>query len=675
MVVATKSSDRPAAAKPKSKPKLSRAETSRLNGSRSRGPVTQTGRDKSRFNAVTHGMTAKSDVLPGENAGRFEANRLDLHLSMNPRNPLEATMLDRIARNAWRAERTEVSADFRVQYNVNHDALDRNHVHRQEVTALGQLLVADLFATSHIRAAARAGGAEHPAQLVALLETTIPGCDWLLGRLRTLEHFLPRPGIWVEIHGFELARLMGFHVSDFATDYQVAYVLLASEVVTADTKAITKARIQAALQARAEAKARARAEAIARGEPDPNVKARKQARDEKVEDYSDELDQEEERKIRMGRGGPKWALVENLIHLHHEAPRAIQHMQLDRLVPDDAVEARQRLAEVIGQMIERLESVRAVLVRVAEADAATAAARLEVDLGHEGELQHRYIVAHDRALIRSINAFYTIRKADNGGTVESIVPDQGDALIPGPTDLPSPADLLPAAGAAASEHSGVAPSHSAAPHPGVSPSNPPAVSLSNPPQNSAVVPPIIEERLTQTLFGEAFEDTPHILRNEPEKPCRVAEPEPAPPEISAAPLAATVPAGPPTRPPAPVVTAVPAAPSSHSVQQPNDDGSASSPQDGPRTKQGLRETLDDGSASSPQDGPGTEQSAQLTTDNSQLTTRKHPPTPPFSWELIPETCRGDYSRYKHYQDMLQATYGVRSPEEFRKKYRKDPPLG
>jgi hypothetical protein len=514
MLVATKSSDRPAAAKPKLKPKLSRAETSRLNGSRSRGPKTQAGRDKSRFNAVTHGMTAQSDVLPGENAGEFEAGRLDLHLSMNPRTPLEATMLDRIARNAWRAERTEVSIDARLQFNVNHDALDRGQAHRRDVTAVGQVLLADLFEKLHKPPASRAGGAEHPAQLVALLETTIPGCDWLLGWLRKLERYLPRPGIWVEIHGFQLARLMGFYAKDFATDYEVAYVLLASEVVTADTKDLKQARIRAALQARAEAKARARAEAIARGEADPDPhpqpqprpvpKLTKPVRDPNADPFAD-VDMEAVR-MAMGRGGPKWDFVENLVRLHSDPPREIENMQLDRLVPDDAVDARQRLAEVITQMIERLESVRAVLVRVAEADAATAAARLGVDLGHEGELQHRYIVAHDRALIRSINAFYQIRKADNGGTVAAIVPDQGNALIPGTANPPSPEDLLPDVGSAAPAHPDEAPPHTAAPHPGVN--------LSNPPQASAVIPPIIEQRLTQTVFGEAFDDTQRILRKE-----------------------------------------------------------------------------------------------------------------------------------------------------------------
>jgi hypothetical protein len=659
MVVATKSSDRPAAAKPKSKPKLSRAETSRINGSRSRGPVTQAGKDRSRFNAVTHGMTAQSDVLPGENTSAFEAGRLGLHLSMNPRTPLEATMVDRIARHAWRAERTEVFADARVQYNVNHDALDQGHVQRRQVTAVGQLLMADPFEKLHKPLAARAGGADHPAQLVALLETTIPGCDWLLGWLRKLERYLPRPGIWVEIHGFQLARLMGFYAKDFATDYEVAYVLLASEVVTADTKDLKQARIQAALQARAEAKARALAEAIARGEADPDPqpvpKLTKPVRDQKP-DYFADVDLETVR-MAMGRGGPKWDFVENLVRLYHEAPREIEHMHLDRLVPDDAVEARQRLAEVMSQMIERLESVRAVLVQVAGADAATAAARLEVDLTHEGDLQHRYLVARDRALIRSINAFYTIRKADNGGTLETIAPDHADALIPGPTNPPSPEDLLAAAGSAAAAHPGEAPPHTAAPHLAGNLSNTPGVSLSNPAQSSAVIPPIIEQRLTQTFFGEEFDDTPRGLRSEPEKPCRAAEPEPPPAPISAAPLAATVPTSSPAPAPAPIVTAVPVAP----PQPSSDDGSASSPQDGPRTNPSARGTPDGGSASSPQDR--------------QRTTRSYPPTPPFSWELIPETCRGDYSRYKDYQDMLQATYGVRSPEEFRKKYRKDPPLG
>jgi hypothetical protein len=555
MVVATPLDERARTADPVSGRKLSRAETSRRNGSISRGPRTQAGKDKSRFNAVTHGMTARSDVLPGENPSGFETARLALHESMNPHTVLETIMVDRIARNAWRAERTEVAADARVDYAVNHDALDRAHAQKQQVITLSQLLLADLFERAFIRPEARAGGAEHPAQLVALLETTIPGCDWLLGRLRTLECYLPRPGAWVEIHGFQLARLMGHYVRDYATEYDVADVLLASEVVTGDTKVFKEAQIKAAIQARAAAKARTKADASAGGGAEPDAKSRKQARVEKPDDLAD-VDVEEVT-LSMGRVVPKREFVANLVKLQLDAPREITHMNLDRLVPDNAALARQRLAEVISQMIARLESIQAMLTRVADADAATAAARLEVDLSHEGDLQHRYIVARDRALVRSIDTFYKLRKGDNDGTVEKIAPDQSSALIYHPIDPPSPDGSLIETSAAAPVLPGEGLRQSAAPQPGLYPPDAPL--------GWAEIPPIIEERLTQTVFREEFDGKCAILRNEPEKPCPAAGPEPPPEpqasEIAAPPLAAIVPDGP----PAPVVTAVAAAPSLRSA--------------------------------------------------------------------------------------------------------------
>jgi hypothetical protein len=133
MVVATPPDERSRTVSSVSGPKLSRAETSRRNGSRSQGPRTQAGKDRSRFNAVTHGMTAQSDVLPEENTGDFETARLALRESMNPHTALEAIMVDRIARNAWRAERTEVAADARVDYSVTHEALETALTHRPRV--------------------------------------------------------------------------------------------------------------------------------------------------------------------------------------------------------------------------------------------------------------------------------------------------------------------------------------------------------------------------------------------------------------------------------------------------------------------------------------------------------------------------------------------------------------
>jgi hypothetical protein len=637
MVVSTTNCDHPAAAK--RSPKLSRSETSRRNGSKSRGPRTQAGKERSRFNAVTHGMTAQSDLLPAENPDDFQAGRLGLRDSLNPRSALEAIMVDRIARNAWHAERAERAAEARLDFTVNHEALDRAHAQNQQVISLSQLLLADLFERAFIPPEARAGGAEHPAQLVALLETTIPGCDWLLGRLRTLECYRPRPGAWVEIHGFQLARLMGFYATEFATEYAVAYALLASEVVTGDTKVLKQAQIKAAQQSRA------RAKASAEGEARTNTKSRKQARDETTDDCAD-VDIEQVA-MSMGRVVPKREFVENLVKLRIDAPREMQHMQLDRFVPDNVVEARQRLAEVIGQMIERLESIRAVLVRVAEADALTAAARLEADLSHDGELQHRYIVARDRALIRSIDTFYKLRKADNDGAVENNVPDSGNALIPGP----SPEASLPEASSASSASPVAAVPESAAPHPGVS--------LWNGPQHSAMIPPIIAERLTQTVFGKEFGNTRPRFRNEPEKPSPAAEPEPSPePAVSPNPPAPPSVCGeqhPQSGHPEPPIAATTNAPQQRAAERPS----------GPTRSDQL----------ATDNGPSTKPCERGATDDGQRTIPNYPPRPPENWELIPETSRGDFERYKDYQRKLEAAYGVSSPDEFRRKHRTDPPLG
>ncbi len=52
-------------------------EANRRNAQKSTGPRTAEGKDRSRFNGVTHGMTAKFDVLPGEDGaaltGRIDA--------------------------------------------------------------------------------------------------------------------------------------------------------------------------------------------------------------------------------------------------------------------------------------------------------------------------------------------------------------------------------------------------------------------------------------------------------------------------------------------------------------------------------------------------------------------------------------------------------------------------
>src|SRR5205823_11537831 len=71
-----------------------RAEISRRNGSKSRGPRTPDGKDRSKFNALKHGMDAKTPVLPGEDAEAYRA-RIDAWTAdFRPRNEFEQFLIE-----------------------------------------------------------------------------------------------------------------------------------------------------------------------------------------------------------------------------------------------------------------------------------------------------------------------------------------------------------------------------------------------------------------------------------------------------------------------------------------------------------------------------------------------------------------------------------------------------
>jgi hypothetical protein len=249
VVVATTSDDGHGS----TKPRLTRAESSRKNGRKSGGPRTEAGKARSRMNALKHGMTARSTLLPGEEAAEYEAGRRHLHADCAPRTTLEAIMVDRIARDRWLSDRAQLSAEARRAYNVRHAPVDQALAQTQQVTACRQLLFDNLEERSTCRRAARDGGPEHPAQLEAILESSVLGCDWLLGHLRKLQGYLPGSGIWLNRHGYELVRLMGHHVSDFIRNYDIAFVLLASEVVADETRSLHCARAKAKTESQAAA--------------------------------------------------------------------------------------------------------------------------------------------------------------------------------------------------------------------------------------------------------------------------------------------------------------------------------------------------------------------------------------------------------------------------------------
>ncbi len=85
-----------------------RAEASRRNGAKSRGPKTAEGKASSAQNALKHGMRAlKYVVLPDEDAVEFQALEAALLDELAPVGALQLVLARRVAVAAWRLARAD----------------------------------------------------------------------------------------------------------------------------------------------------------------------------------------------------------------------------------------------------------------------------------------------------------------------------------------------------------------------------------------------------------------------------------------------------------------------------------------------------------------------------------------------------------------------------------------
>jgi hypothetical protein len=85
-----------------------RAEASRKNGARSRGPKTPEGKARSAQNALRHGLCAlRYVVLPDESAAEFQALQEALIDELAPEGALQLVLARRVAVAAWRLARAD----------------------------------------------------------------------------------------------------------------------------------------------------------------------------------------------------------------------------------------------------------------------------------------------------------------------------------------------------------------------------------------------------------------------------------------------------------------------------------------------------------------------------------------------------------------------------------------
>jgi hypothetical protein len=324
------SDDQPAGDAPRST--LTRAERSRMNGKKSVGPRTEAGKSRSKYNALKHGMAAKSIVLPGEDRAEFEATRRQFHDRMAPRDIVEALFVDCIVDDAWTFRRTKRAASAQLAHTLRNRPDRQARAEREKVTECSRRLLKDLAARKPLTQADRDGGPGHPARLLEALEATVAGCDWLLERLGQLTMHLYAQGVWRALDGFELLRLLGYHVGELAAEDTVALLLMDSQCLVSESGL--------------------------------GVEASHDPLDDEEDDDEDRVPSAAERwEEVVERLDRKSRLIAQVLELTDSLDDGIDNPRLRRLAPASVDEARHPLALVIDEQVLRLEQVRAERAR------------------------------------------------------------------------------------------------------------------------------------------------------------------------------------------------------------------------------------------------------------------------------------------------------------------------
>ena len=84
---------------------IDRAAINRANSQHSCGPRTAEGKQRSSLNALRHGLTAASPVLPSEDPAAYEAHRRGFFDEHQPATPTETQLVQELADTSWRLNR------------------------------------------------------------------------------------------------------------------------------------------------------------------------------------------------------------------------------------------------------------------------------------------------------------------------------------------------------------------------------------------------------------------------------------------------------------------------------------------------------------------------------------------------------------------------------------------
>jgi len=129
-------------------PPSNRAETNRANAQNSTGPRTTAGKQRSSLNALRHGLTGQTVVVPSDDSRAYERHCKEFLDQYQPKNKTETQLTQTVADLSWRLNRiTAIEANLFANHSNNADAennqvyaaVDVSEVFRQQSQVMNNL--------------------------------------------------------------------------------------------------------------------------------------------------------------------------------------------------------------------------------------------------------------------------------------------------------------------------------------------------------------------------------------------------------------------------------------------------------------------------------------------------------------------------------------------------------
>jgi hypothetical protein len=158
-------------------------EANRRNAAKSTGPRTAEGKHKVRFNAVTHGLTAATVVLPHEDEEAYRDRLEAWTAELKPPGKLGQYLVERVVKISWQLDRADTFEQVHLAKRI-HDGprlFGSGHPEPAEIL-FARLLETGSAQPAHSLGSRRDGTApvNSPALLLSALESSAEGCRRLL---------------------------------------------------------------------------------------------------------------------------------------------------------------------------------------------------------------------------------------------------------------------------------------------------------------------------------------------------------------------------------------------------------------------------------------------------------------------------------------------------------------